>query len=76
MPMDTMAEYITRQVRWMVGRTFIWEPKSIRERARVESVTVNDDGEVWVCTSATDRRGELAWNELSRFLEAISTDEG
>ena len=56
----------------MVGKVFLWEPTTPHARAycKVDEVTWNGE-ETWVV--ATDlATGEVARNELTRFLEAIS----
>lgn len=56
--------------RAMVGRDFIWEPRNPRAYARCRVTAVNWNGEEFWVESET--YGQKSWNELERFLEAIS----
>lgn len=66
------AEKVLDQIRGMIGKKYLWEPNSpsALEEVEVLEVNMNDECEIWIC--AANEKGQRCWNELTRFLEAIS----
>ena len=55
-----------------VGDERVWERGNplAEERITVNAIRMNDDDDMWIQT--TDAKGDPAWNDLGRYVEAIT----